>query len=435
MKETMTGDELLQLKRVSALLERASSLTSVARLRSGPFPAAQDDSPFQACARDLSREIERIDAEDQRARILRQLQIIRSTIAPVRRLPNELLSEVFAIAVYGHHTYERAFVARILAAVCAIWRATACDTANFWTCIDLSLATRKNVRALLDMHVDLANGLLLRVCQRPRVNVDEQMRRLLDLPSKYTVRLEQISFRGNEVAFPVRETPDLSSLVHVDLRVFGQNVSRALAFLCRARALCSLSLHLEYPCRFQSYLSIPTLPNLTELKLIKDGEPNDWVIINEIIVSPVLKGCAASLQRLIFSNHEEIGWQGERIILPALRCVDLQYGAHHLLSHVHAPALETVILRETRDPFVPLRHIIKSSKPPICTLDLVFVNGSRRHFSVAEVTDNHPLIHTEHAPATCSKSNEPIVPALTSLRLQHRRKVYHALVQLDVYLA
>ncbi|TRM55300.1 hypothetical protein BD626DRAFT_528897 [Schizophyllum amplum] len=430
MNDSLNVKTVLRLARVSALLERASSLTSMDRLRNGPFPTAQDVSPFLECTRDLSGEIERIDARDQRARILRdadrQLQIIRSTIAPVRRLPNELLSEVFAIVVYGHHTYERAFVARILAAVCAIWRATACDTANFWTCIDLSLATRKNVRALLDMHVDLANGLLLRVCQRPRVNVDEQMRRLLDLPSKYTVRLEQISFRGNEVAFPVRETPDLSSLVHVDLRVFGQNVSRALAFLCRARALCS---H-----QFQGYLSIPTLPNLTELKLIKDGEPNDWVIINEIIVCPVLKGCAASLQRLILSTHEEGGWQGERIILPALRSVDLQYGAHYLLSHVHAPALETVILRETRDPFVPLEHIIKSSKPPICTLEIVFVNGSH-DFSVTELADNHPLIHTDLAPATCSKSNEPIVPALTSLRLRHRRKVYHAPVQLDAYLA
>ncbi|TRM70669.1 hypothetical protein BD626DRAFT_423581 [Schizophyllum amplum] len=414
------------------------------RLRNGPFPAIQDVSLFHACAQDLSEEIARIDAGAQRARILRdadrQLEIIRSTVAPIRRLPSELLSEVFKVVVCSQPPYERTFAARILAAVCAIWRETALGTANFWTCVDLSRATRKTVEALLEMHADLVKGLPLRVCQRPGVDVNEQMRCMLALPSNYTDLVEEISFRGDEVALSLRRAPELSSLIRADLSIYGQNASRALLFLRRAHDLRSLSVRLEHNCTIYSDLSIPIFPYLTELQLIDNRH---GLFTN--IIPPVLKGCAMSLQRLVMSTHEEIRWKGGNVIMPALRSVDLQYNAHHLLSHMDAHGLEDVILREAHNPFVSLRHVV--STPPIRTLGLVYVDASddsntrqfddclRRlealtDYSVADLDDDHPVIHPDLARTTYFESQQP---ALTSLHLRHNGKVYYAPVELDAY--
>ncbi|TRM70666.1 hypothetical protein BD626DRAFT_31949 [Schizophyllum amplum] len=470
MEETLTGDQRTCicprnhtgafhnteeavppcLARISALLEGASSLASMERLRNGPFPAIEDVALFHAYAQNLSDEIEHIGA--QRARILRdadrQLEIIRSTVAPIRRLPSELLSEVFEIVVCSQPPYERTFAARILAAVCAIWRATALGTANLWTCVDLSLATCKTVEALLDMHADLSNGLLLHVCQRPGTDVDEQMRCLLALPSKYTELVEQISFCGDELTLPVRKVPDLSSLVRAKLSIYGQDASRALVSLRRARALRSLSIHLEHNCEVRSGLSMPIPSYLTELEIIDNGA--QW---SYHAISSVLEGCAASLQRLVLSTEIGFGvrWEGARIDFPALRRVDLHYGAHYLLSRVEAPALENVVLREAHNPFASLRRIVEHSPPPIRTLDLLYADTSddrnNRQFeeclqrlealtgySVVDLDDDYPNIRFDLAYKTCSKTQQPIIPALTSLHLRYNGKVYYALVELDAYL-
>lgn len=88
------------LQRNEALFERASTIASRGILRTGPLPSVDETSSFTDLEARLAAESERIGAEMRRLTALHdealaQLQIVRSMLLPVRRLPREILSEIF----------------------------------------------------------------------------------------------------------------------------------------------------------------------------------------------------------------------------------------------------------------------------------------------------------------------------------------------------
>lgn len=435
-----------RLERASTLLAHALSVASVDRLRTGPFPTAQETAPSYSCVSSLLAEGQRIDAEIQRLHILReevntQLRVARSMLAPVRRLPTEILSEVFTLAVCSHPPHKRAFPARDVAAVCTIWRETARATRNLWTCVDFTMATPASLEKLLNMHAELSNGLLLHVYQPPDVTASARLQHLLALPKEHTMRWGQICLHFEEAPRPPYATPDLASLVRADLVVSGDDASQALHFLYHARALQSLFLHLA-PNRIPSHIFMPSLPRLTKLCLV-----NHHLFSSEEYIIPILQGCAASLQRLVLSHRGKRNTTnspagGQPILFPALLAVDLRYDAPCILPHMDTPVLETIIIRDFARPSRPicasLRHILKQSAPPIRNLKLHEVCGPApgsedfisclEHLDglttliVSDSLDGRPMMTwVVLARMTCSDHRQPILPALTTLSLHHGR--------------
>ncbi|TRM63775.1 hypothetical protein BD626DRAFT_629570 [Schizophyllum amplum] len=441
MKSSLQG----KLERVSTLLEHASSLASVDRLRAGPFPTAQEAAPIYSCISELLAEGQRIDAEIQRLHILHeemntQLRVVQSMVAPIRRLPNEILSEILTLVVCSRCPHERARAARDVAAVCTIWRATARDTRCLWTCVNLSAVATTALERRLDLHSTLSNGLLLHVCQTPGIPADAQLHHLLALLTAYTMRWNQLSLYIKDSLCLGEAMPDLPSLVRADIVLFSGDPSRVLWVLRGAPALQSLSINLQYPNRISPRIFVPALPCLTALNFV-----TDIIFSSERYILPVLRGCATTLQQLVLSYRDgttSLPSEGPSTLFPALLSLEMHYSAPRILALMDTPVLETIAIRNYTDRNTPigasLRHILELSTPRIRTLELHGVYGSApgseefifclerldglTTLVVADTWQEHMMMNWPIlARMTCSDYRPPILPALTTLSLHYGR--------------
>ncbi|KAJ6584476.1 hypothetical protein B0H19DRAFT_1249442 [Mycena capillaripes] len=121
-------------------------------------------------------------------------QVLRSSIAPIRALPVELLAEIFMLAVHDHVTYFRGYVkaAYVLSYVCCSdWRHVADATPQLWAAptvwIDLE-------RCGSDAHVDGSKAWLERIRAPVSFSVDLKTSREANWDAFPPRMMEMLSF-------------------------------------------------------------------------------------------------------------------------------------------------------------------------------------------------------------------------------------------------
>ncbi|KAI4517054.1 hypothetical protein K525DRAFT_273980 [Schizophyllum commune Loenen D] len=437
-------DQRLRLERNDILFERASTIASRDILRTGPFPSIGEAAPFRDMEVSLAAESERIGAEMRRLTALHdealsQLQVVRSMLSPIRRLPRELLSEIFLENLL-HYDYPRKMnAARILASVCATWRVTARAMSALWVHVDYTRCSLENLQPLLDMHAELAAPLSLRLYST--IDRPDRVQRLLSLPPQCTTRWGQVSLFLKKNTFDRELEPDLSSLQRLDAHLRGStHPERALFMvLSRAPALRTLSLHMLYDRYYGDWqeLRSPCLPHLTELTLSSRGA------LTNMAFFPILAQCAGTLERLTLVS--EPAWSDANIptrpiILPHLHTLDLQYTAHKYLFHFDTPALTSLATRDSCGTHAgalhSLHHLLTTSTtlPPITTLLLHRVGAPdpEDFLQCLELLPSLTALHIARAPddgvpwhvlvrLACTDFRAPLVPRLTAFSLRYAR--------------
>ncbi|KAL1700721.1 hypothetical protein EV121DRAFT_283195 [Schizophyllum commune] len=403
-------DQRYRLERNDPLFERASTIASPAILRTGPFPAIGEENPFRDLEVSLAAESERIGAEMRRLTVLydeavAQLQIVRSMLSPLRRLPSELLMSA----------------ARVLASVCATWRVTARAMPALWVHVDYTRCSLDNLLPLLDLHAELASPLPLRL--HNTIDRPDRVQRLLSLPPQCTTRWGQSTF-DRELE------PDLSSLQRLNAHLRGStHPERALFMvLSRAPALRTLSLHMLYDRYYGDWqeLRSPCLPHLTELTLSSRGA------LSNMAFFPMLAQCAGTLERLALVS--EPAWSDANIPTRPI------YTAHKYLLHIDTPALASLSIRDSCGTHAgalhSLLHLLTTTTtlPPITTLLLHRVGApdpedflrclellpSLTALHIARASDDgvpwHVLVRL-----ACTDFRAPLVPRLTAFSLRYAR--------------
>ncbi|KAI5894525.1 uncharacterized protein SCHCODRAFT_02665040 [Schizophyllum commune H4-8] len=126
--------------RAEELLEQANPMASLELQRGGYVPSAHQSWHIHEMSRALSSEASDIETEIARLqhlhrRISIQLDIHKSITAPIRRLPLELLSEIFAILFDREdESHGKAYIViYVLCRVCSAWRTLVRATPRLWT--------------------------------------------------------------------------------------------------------------------------------------------------------------------------------------------------------------------------------------------------------------------------------------------------------------
>ncbi|KAL1752863.1 hypothetical protein FB107DRAFT_219045, partial [Schizophyllum commune] len=422
---SVRADRRYRLERNALLFERASTIASRDILRTGPFPSIGEENPFRDLEVSLAAESERIGAEMRHLTALydeavAQLQIVRSMLSPIRRLPQELLSEIFLETQLRYDYCLRMHTARILASVCA-------------TC------SLDNLRPLLNMHAELASPLPLRL--HNTIDRPDRVQRLLSLPPQCTTRWGQVSIFLKKSTFDRELEPDLSSVKRLDAHLRGTtHPERALFMvLSRAPALRTLSLHMLYDRYYGDWqeLRSPCLPHLTELTLSSRGA------LTNMTFFPMLAQCAGTLERLTLVC--EPAWSDANIptrpiVFPHLHTLDLQYTAHKYLLHLDTPALASLSIRDSCGTHAgalhSLLHLLTTSTtlPPITTLLLHRVGAPdpEDFLHCLELLPSLTALHIARAPddgvpwhvlvrLACTDFRAPLVPRLTAFSLRYAR--------------
>ncbi|KAL1700271.1 hypothetical protein EV121DRAFT_214530 [Schizophyllum commune] len=129
---------------IACLLSSTSERSNLAFLREGTVPTLAERKPIYEDLDNLEAELQRVDDDVARLQALReqirtQLALSRAMVAPVRRLPPELLARIFLEHVDGYPDAERtSYATTTLAKVSATWRWVACSVPGLWTHITLT---------------------------------------------------------------------------------------------------------------------------------------------------------------------------------------------------------------------------------------------------------------------------------------------------------
>ncbi|KAL1662640.1 hypothetical protein GGF50DRAFT_128579 [Schizophyllum commune] len=371
----------------SALLERAQSLVDSDMQRCRPTLSPDAIRNIQGLAPVLVAQIERIsvvkkriatsveqtfvtqshDLSTMRRRLLRQLGLHRSLIAPVWRLPPELLSDIFLHykALHDDRSACAHFMAR-LAHVCFVWREVARDTPALWTHFTSKRCSRmpEVVNADLAVLSRTAPITIHHDCDDPE---DRVLLRLLDQLQPHAARWGSLKLSGRVRTFAQLPLVALPALREVSLTFYDTwpsvvEFDEVLLFLEDAPRLERLAVSSdsitwdedEEEDEFMTF-QIPQFERLTHLsvnlphaRLSKDDFMLGLAPFTDSLVS-------MTLHADLFVPPAHLDHTAEPTHFPALRTLDLSQTAGDILPFIIAPSLDELTLTETGDtPFVSL---------------------------------------------------------------------------------
>ncbi|KAL1730245.1 hypothetical protein EV714DRAFT_272823 [Schizophyllum commune] len=137
----------------AGLIQTALNHANVDLIRSGTIPNVQEtahltsliDALQQACDQHKSEPSTdtRPDAPEQIELIEHAILMCRAAVAPVRRLPRELLSIIFEMALPDNWLISSAPETLNIASVCYCWREVALGTPKFWSHIVMTLRSHE----------------------------------------------------------------------------------------------------------------------------------------------------------------------------------------------------------------------------------------------------------------------------------------------------
>ncbi|KAL1746958.1 hypothetical protein HDZ31DRAFT_32950, partial [Schizophyllum fasciatum] len=325
------------------LLRHSASLVHIGTLREGLIPSEKEAARGEKYASDLSSELDLVDAEIRllfalREKLFGQLQLTRAYIAPARRLPTELLHEIFRHFAEDIYEDRTLIVLRTLAHVCSSWRAAVWSSPILWTCITTKASIPFD---LLDSEITLSRELPLYICQR-RGTEYKSLTKLLPPLLAHAERWGEISFSDGSDVFASIPPVDFRTLwsASICLLTLHADDDAPLEFLEHASSLQQLRLQLdtriETPELLDRGLGLPSVP-LTILTLGL-GHVFDSSIASLV---PILDACTGTLQELTIVSHPHSTSRRNDMRdsatvvprrLPCLRKLDLAYHTHDILD-------------------------------------------------------------------------------------------------------
>ncbi|KAL1671669.1 hypothetical protein EV122DRAFT_295360 [Schizophyllum commune] len=443
------------LERISTLLHSAAALASKSMLREGIAPSPLERETIDESSRLLDIELKHIEAEIARLSAVRdqlvdQIAVNRSLVAPVRRLPRELLAEIFAQFFQEEEgcltdpdsprkpTQE---ISRYVAPVSYTWWTVARSTPVLWSNIFLGTSAAR-MRRHLDTCLSLSGICELDIYghRAPRrAQVCSQLAQLAPATTRWrTLWLPQLFMAKLGLSFE-----HLQRLEVVACNCSGYRLDpRTLQVLSHAARIRQLHLE-DLNCHG---LQLPPCV-LTRLSL--SGSEGSFSL-----VAPLLRQCSASIQYLSVSYANDfVSDRGpaDVVHVPQLISVDLSENAHRALPFLDAPKLNELTLRHcgysSRNPFESLRaYLSRTTSPGKCPRRLSLLDFRRLHGistpivsithsldgSLERLDDLHELCVVSSAfddgvgyPSDdalarlcCAADRVPMLPSLTSLTLR-----------------
>ncbi|KAL1719103.1 hypothetical protein EV715DRAFT_272913 [Schizophyllum commune] len=332
---------------MDGLIPRPAALPNIELQRSGYIPSSEQTRAIEEYSTQLRSAQERLDAEiarlsARRCDIGRELEINRSLLAPVHRLPPELLSEVFMHAAWNLRWPQvPSLFALTLCSVCAIWRATARSTPNLWRDISLNLCIAEYAgNSLLRLNRQLSSQRTLCISSvRCGVALVEF---LSTLPESDAARLQELA----------RPLPALSRAV---ITIHDTCPPDAFNVLVNATSLKDLTITYYAECtdeELENGLAFPRLNNtsefasLTRVNLLLLGDLPIWALFPTFATfAPTLRELEIGVNS--FTDFEDSTAPRTIYEMPRLRHATLGYHAHAFLAHINAPELDTLRLSNT----------------------------------------------------------------------------------------
>ncbi|KAI4524673.1 hypothetical protein K525DRAFT_266811 [Schizophyllum commune Loenen D] len=267
--------------RAVELLKQATSLANFEVQRSGYVPSPQHARHIQDMSQALSTELSNIEAEvallqQLHRRITVQLGIHKSFLSPIRRLPLELLSEIFAI-LYDREDEtggKMYMIIYVLSRVCSTWRVLVRATPRFWARIPtVVFSVQHNVSFTHIHHIPdyiLLSGTLPLCLTHVEPDNDELLKEFLQAFEPHLERIGHIDFDGSCAYFAaIGNNLHMPNAVEAGMALSGPLLPGTLDFLGNSPALRTVELFHVFRdgVNYAPEFRFPALPALTWLTL------------------------------------------------------------------------------------------------------------------------------------------------------------------------
>ncbi|KAL1665992.1 hypothetical protein GGF50DRAFT_113627 [Schizophyllum commune] len=332
----------MTIQSARVVLERAASVANIAMLRANDLPSQFQITGIHEPTSLLESELGCLPPNDisNRDRVLKQLAIHRAVLAPIRRLPIELLSDIFS-RVLSLSQLRALHAATTLSHVCTTWREIACGHAALWT--------KMVVQTMVDFD-KYCEPFLVKTRQVPlelRCDNRQILGDLWDRITQYASRWRRIPLEGHLSMLPDLKVLYMENLERLHVDAYGAPTSvdlSALDFVVAPR-LRHVGLTLD-ALQSERQLHIPVARTLTSLEI------DVMTPFPVTLTLPLLRACAATLQSLFlkvrylldgpeYSQPTSAPDTFEMSALTLLRLVD---PACALLNHITAPHILVLIL-------------------------------------------------------------------------------------------
>ncbi|KAI5886829.1 uncharacterized protein SCHCODRAFT_02752431 [Schizophyllum commune H4-8] len=323
-------------------LERAASVANVAMLRTYSEPSHVQISTINWLTFLLESGLRTLPPDDAftRTKILNQLDISRSILAPIRRLPVELLSYIFSIVVKGS-PLRTLNVAVTLSHICIAWRRVARAHAALWTTVVIeSLVDFDKYRELF---FPLTKDMTLEL----RCDAHEILPDLWDRMALYTSRWRRITLGAHLSVLPELKVLHMERLERLVVFAYDAPNSADLSALdfVVAPHLRHIRLTIDV-LQSERQLHVPVARALTSLEI---DVMSPFPVTHAL---PLLRACANRLQSLVLKVRYPLEGPessyttsaSETFVMEALTLLSLVDSACALLNHIAAPLLDELIL-------------------------------------------------------------------------------------------
>ncbi|KAL1745351.1 hypothetical protein HDZ31DRAFT_36560 [Schizophyllum fasciatum] len=345
---------------IADLLQSAATRANLMFLREGVAPVLLEQRDFIARdTRGLEAQLHHIDVEITRLHALReqvgaQLAFSCAMLAPVHRLPPELLAHIFIeLASTYVDSWRTRIISSTVARVSATWRAVAYSIPEIWTNVSLRSAAADDYPHIdacvsasrthpLHIYGEYASGPGALESQLARLIPEAYRWKTLSLSKYYMSELP----RALICDLPCLERAILHPTLppsHLDL-----GDPRMFDFLVAAPRLHHLDLIMDdVPWHYR--LSLPAPCALTTLSLKCYSCTIDTVL-------PLIRQSSSTLRHLslVASTHCGISADAEELInMPRLESIDMAECMYPILGRIHAPHVEKItgrcLLQQTLD--------------------------------------------------------------------------------------
>ncbi|KAL1715581.1 hypothetical protein EV715DRAFT_207120 [Schizophyllum commune] len=355
------------------ILHRAASVANLAMLRAQFEPSHTQIEVIKDLTSLLESELACLsptDTSETREKILAQLAIHRSLLAPIRRLPVELLFEIFS-RIVNAYPLRTLPVATTLSHICSVWRNIVRAHAALWTKLVV-----KTLRDFDDYH-DLFLPLTKQMPLELRCDDREVLKDLWDRIAPYASRWRCIELEGRLSTLPDLQVLCMENLERLEIDVYDAPISRdlsALDFVVAPR-LRHIALTLNV-LQSERQLHVPATRSLTSLDITSISP------FPVTLTLPLLQACADTLQALTIEIRQASDGADESystgssdpFLMKALTYLSLVDSSCALLSLITAPLTEELVL---------------SAVPSYCARSLLgFLDrGEPTHLHTLEVYD------------------------------------------------
>ncbi|KAL1674309.1 hypothetical protein EV122DRAFT_282187 [Schizophyllum commune] len=330
---------------VEELLERAAAIANLGMLRTNDLPNHIQIEEINRIASLLESKLALISLDDSptRRKILRQLDLHRSILAPIRRFPKELLIGIF-FRVANESPLRTLQVATTIAGVCVVWRTVAHGLTKLWT--------KLVVKSLSDF--DQYCELFLPITteeRRPGLRCDDPklLWPLWDRIEPYASCWRSITLVGRLSMLPDLEVLYMENLERLVVDAYDEPHSLELSVLdfVIAPRLRHIALTLD-ALQSERQLHVFVTRALTSLEIdVMSPFPVTLTL-------SLLRACAETLQSLALKvryplegpegSYPTSASESDTFDMKALTKLRLVDPACALLNHISAPLIEELIL-------------------------------------------------------------------------------------------